>query len=93
MPMKKTWLLVELLREHPSGLTARDVADRLGADRRNIGSQLSKLAAYGITKSTRGRAASDTSLCAIYFVPVSSRPPDHSDFVAVRSTPLRNHNA
>jgi predicted transcriptional regulator len=75
MPIKRNHLLVEMLREYPSGLTAKDVADRLGADRRNIGSQLSKLAAYGIIKSTRGRMASDASPCAIYFAPSPARRP------------------
>jgi hypothetical protein len=74
MPVKKTNLLVEILQGYPSGLTAKDVADRLGADRRNIGSQLSKLAAYGIIKSTRGRIASDASPCAIYFAQPARRP-------------------
>jgi predicted transcriptional regulator len=75
MPIKKTHRLVEILQRYPYGLTAKDVADRLGADRRNIGSQLSKLAAYGIIKRRRGRIASDTSPCAIYFAPTPAPHP------------------
>jgi Fe2+ or Zn2+ uptake regulation protein len=59
--------ILEILQDCPSGLTAKEVADRLGATVSNTGSGLSKLAAYGIIKMTRGRIASDTSPCAIYF--------------------------
>jgi predicted transcriptional regulator len=68
--------LLETLRGCPSGLTAKEVADRLGADQSNIGSRLSKLAAYGIISKTRGRIASAASPCAIYFPPTPpGRPP------------------
>ena len=59
--------ILEILHGCPCGLTAKDVANRLGASPSNIGSRLSKLAAYGIIKRTRGRVASDASPCAIYF--------------------------
>ena len=59
MPIKKTHRLVEILQGYSHGLTAKDVADRLGADPSNIGSQLSKPASYGIIKTTRRRIASD----------------------------------
>jgi hypothetical protein len=59
--------LLETLRRCPSGLTAKEVADQLGADQSNIGSRLSKLAAYGIISKTRGRTSSAASPCAIYF--------------------------
>jgi hypothetical protein len=49
-------------------LTARDIADRLGTDSRNISSQLSKLAAYGIIKKTRGRITQDATVSNIYYV-------------------------
>jgi hypothetical protein len=64
---KSTNRILETLHGCPSGLTAKQVADRLSADLKNIGSRLSKLAAYGIISKTRGRIASDASPCAIYF--------------------------
>jgi DNA-binding Lrp family transcriptional regulator len=64
---KSTNRILEMLRDYPSGLTAKEVADRLGADQSNIGSRLSKLAAYGIISKTRGRISIDASPCAIYF--------------------------
>jgi hypothetical protein len=68
---KSTDRILEMLRDCPSGLTAREVADRLGADQSNIGSRLSKLAAYGIISKTRGRISSSASPCAIYFTPTA----------------------
>jgi DNA-binding Lrp family transcriptional regulator len=50
-------------------LTAKEVADRLGATAGNISSRLSKLAAYGIIRKTRGRIAHDAPACAIYNAP------------------------
>jgi predicted transcriptional regulator len=72
--------LLQTLRDCPSGLTAKEVAHRLGADHSNIGSRLSKLAAYGIISKTRGRIASDASPCAIYFPPApnTARPIQNS---------------
>jgi predicted transcriptional regulator len=61
--------VVKILESSPCGLTAREVAERLGKAADNISSRLSKLAAYGIIKKTRGRIASDASPCAIYFAP------------------------
>jgi DNA-binding Lrp family transcriptional regulator len=72
---KSTNRLLETLQSCPSGLTAKEVADRLGASPSNVGSRLSKLAAYGIIKKTRGRIASDGSPCAIYFVETPARRP------------------
>ncbi len=66
--------ILEILQDCPCGLTANEVADRLGAARSNIGSRLSKLAAYGIIKRTRGTIASDASPCAIYFAQPARRP-------------------
>jgi DNA-binding Lrp family transcriptional regulator len=64
---KSTDCILETLRGCPSGLTAKEVADRLGASPSNIGSRLSKLAAYGIVRRTRGKpCASDASPCSIY---------------------------
>ncbi len=59
--------ILETLHCCPSGLTAKEVADRLGAAPSNIGSRLSKLAAYGLIKRTRGRTSNEASLCAIYY--------------------------
>jgi GTP-sensing pleiotropic transcriptional regulator CodY len=59
--------ILETLQGCPSGLTAKEVADRLGVARSNIGSRLSELAAYGIIKKTRGRISNEASLCAIYY--------------------------
>jgi len=67
MVTKSTDRILEILQDCPYGLTAKEVADRLGAARSNIGSRLRKLAAYGVIKRTRGRIASDASPCAIYF--------------------------
>jgi DNA-binding Lrp family transcriptional regulator len=64
---KSTDCILETLQGCPSGLTAKEVADRLGAARNNIGSRLSKLAAYGIIQKTRGRISDEASLCAIYY--------------------------
>src|SRR6266567_1004586 len=64
--------VVEILQSSPCGLTAREVAERLGRTADNIGSRLSKLAAYGIIKKTRGRINSDAALCAIYHAPSST---------------------
>ena len=62
--------ILEVLRSCSYGLTAREVADRLGATAGNVSSRLSKLAAYGIIKSTRGSNAHNVSPCAIYSVPI-----------------------
>src|SRR5882757_7320673 len=48
--------IVEMLRGSPEGLTAKDIAERLGTTAGNISSRLSKLAAYGIIG--KGRSAS-----------------------------------
>jgi transcriptional regulator len=63
--------IVEILRGCPYGLTAKEVASRLGATASNISSRLSKLAAYGIIIKTRGRIAHDASPCAIYNAPIA----------------------
>jgi predicted transcriptional regulator len=64
--------VLEILQGSPSGLTAREVAERLGKAADNISSRLSKLAAYGIIEKTRGRIAYDAALCAIYHAPRST---------------------
>jgi transcriptional regulator len=57
MVTKLTDRIVDILRSCPYGLTAKEVATRLGATASNISSRLSKLAAYGIITKTRGRIA------------------------------------
>jgi DNA-binding transcriptional regulator GbsR (MarR family) len=42
-----------MLRVSPGGLTAKDIAERLGTTAGNISSRLSKLAAYGIIGKAR----------------------------------------
>ena len=64
--------ILEILRSCPYGLTAKEVAGRLGATASNISSRLSKLAAYGIIIKTRGRIAHNSSPCAIYNAPIAS---------------------
>jgi predicted transcriptional regulator len=71
MTTKNTHRLLETLQGCPCGLTAKDAAHRLGTDSPNISSQLSKLAAYGIIKKTRGRITHDATVSNIYYVPTS----------------------
>ena len=63
-------LILNILRNSPSGLTAKEVADQLGGTRSNIGSRLSKFAAYGIIKQSRGRTTPRASSSAIYTFPI-----------------------
>ena len=63
--------ILEILRGCPYGLTAKEVAERLGATAGNISSRLSKLAAYGVIKKTRGRIAHNVPTCTIYSAPNS----------------------
>jgi DNA-binding Lrp family transcriptional regulator len=72
MVTKLTDRILEILRSCPYGLTAKEVAGRLGATASNISSRLSKLAAYGIIVKTRGRVAHDVSPCAIYNAPITA---------------------
>jgi hypothetical protein len=63
--------ILEILRSCPCGLTAKEVAEQLGATSGNISSRLSKLAAYGVIEKTRG----GVPVSSIYNVPTSSRSP------------------
>jgi DNA-binding Lrp family transcriptional regulator len=63
--------ILEILRGCPYGLTAKEIAERLGVTPGNISSRLSKLAAYGIIKKTRGKTAHNVSACSIYHAPAS----------------------
>ena len=64
--------ILEILHGCPYGLTAKEIADRLGVTLNNISSRLSKLAAYGIIKKTRGRIAHNAPPCAIYNAPTAA---------------------
>jgi len=64
--------ILEILQGCPYGLTAKEIADRLGVTTSNISSRLSKLAAYGIIKKTRGRIAHNVPPCAIYNSPTAA---------------------
>ena len=55
---------------------------RLGVTPGNISSRLSKLAAYGIIKNTRGRIAHNSSACAIYNAPTSAPSTKAPSFMA-----------
>jgi DNA-binding Lrp family transcriptional regulator len=64
--------ILEILQGCPYGLTAKEVAGRLGVATNNISSSLSKLAAHGIIKRTRGRIDHNAPPCAIYHVPTEA---------------------
>jgi hypothetical protein len=64
--------ILNILRNSPAGLTAKEVAEQLGGTPSNIGSRLSKFAAYGIIKQNRGRTAPRASSGAIYTFPPCS---------------------
>jgi transcriptional regulator len=72
MVTKLTDRILDILRSCPYGLTAKEVAGRLGATVSNISSRLSKLAAYGIIVKTRGTIANNASPCAIYNAPIAA---------------------
>jgi hypothetical protein len=72
MVTQHTDRILEILQGCPYGLTAKEVAGRLGATSSNVSSRLSKLAAYGIIVKTRGRIAHDVSPCAIYSAPIAA---------------------
>jgi DNA-binding Lrp family transcriptional regulator len=65
--------ILEILQGCPYGLTANEVASRLGVAPSHISSRLSKLAAYGIVKKTHGRIAHNAPRCAIYHAPTAVR--------------------
>ena len=47
--------IIEVLGGCPNGLTSKELANRLGITRGDLSSPLSKLAAYGIIKKTKGQ--------------------------------------
>lgn len=64
--------ILEILQGCPYGLTAKEIAERLGVTLNNISSRRSKFAAYGIIKKTRGRIAHNAPPCAIYNAPTAA---------------------
>jgi DNA-binding Lrp family transcriptional regulator len=69
--------ILEILQGCPYGLTANEIASRLEVSPSNIGSRLSKLAAYGIIKKTHGRIAHKAPPCAIYRAPTAAHAGTH----------------
>jgi DNA-binding Lrp family transcriptional regulator len=69
--------ILEILQGCPYGLTATEVANRLDVSPSNVGSRLSKLAAYGIIKKTHGRIAHNAPPRAIYHVPTAAHSGTH----------------
>ncbi len=67
--------LVELLRGSPSGLTSKQIAERLGTTASILSSRLSKLAAYGVIRKSRGTLVSHGTKAAIYQAPSHQLPP------------------
>ena len=65
--------IMEILRDCPSGLTTKDLAERLGTTAGNVSSRLSKLAAYGIIGKLQGTMASHGTKGAVYLPP--AQPP------------------
>jgi hypothetical protein len=78
--------ILEILWGCPYGLTAKEIAERLGVTAGKISSRLSKLAAYGIIKKTRGRIAHNASARAIYHAPTSA-PSTQSDLRGSTKSP------
>ena len=61
--------VIEMLRGSRNGLTAIEIAQRLGTTAGSISSRLSKLAAYGIIGRARGTLVSHASRGNIYLAP------------------------
>jgi DNA-binding Lrp family transcriptional regulator len=87
---KLTDRILEILRSCPYGLTAKEVASRLGATAGNISSRLSKLAAYGIIIKTRGGSTPDVSHAASLNLPSMNVPSTnvHIPRCAVYNAPI-----
>jgi predicted transcriptional regulator len=65
--------IIEILRNCPSGLTTKDIAERLGTTAGNVSSPLSKMAAYGIIGKLQGTVASHGTKAAVYLPPAQPR--------------------
>jgi hypothetical protein len=61
--------VIEILRGSPHGLTAMEIAQRLGTTAGSISSRLSKLAAYGIIGLARGKPIRPASRRNVYMAP------------------------
>jgi CRP-like cAMP-binding protein len=61
--------VIEILRSCPSGLTTKDIGERLGITAVSLSSRLSKLAAYGVIGKVRGTVASHGTNGAVYLPP------------------------
>jgi predicted transcriptional regulator len=61
--------IIEILRGAPNGLTAIEIAQRLGTTAASINSRLSKLAAYGIIGRARGTLIGHGSRGNVYQAP------------------------
>jgi|ERR1700722_15767084 len=66
--------IVRILRECSQGLTAPDVAKRLGVSSGNMSSRLSELAAYEILRKMRARVGEDGVVTGLYFARTSNPP-------------------
>jgi DNA-binding Lrp family transcriptional regulator len=64
--------IVEMLRGSPSGLTSREIAERLGTTAGRMSSRLSKLAAYGIIGKIPGTLVTHGTKGAVYRLPSHS---------------------
>ena len=64
--------VIEILRGSPQGLTATEIAQRLGTTAGNISSRLSNLAAYGIIGLARGKPIRHASRRNVYMAPAST---------------------
>lgn len=56
-PMITTATILDLLRQHPSGLHVDEACALLGSPKTNLSSRLSKLAAYGVIRATSNGVA------------------------------------
>ena len=61
--------VIEILRGSPDGLTAMEIAQRLGITAGSISSRLSKLAAYGIIGRAHGTVFSHSHRGNVYLAP------------------------
>jgi hypothetical protein len=64
--------VIEILRGSPNGLTAMEIAQRLGTTAGGISSRLSKLAAYGIIGRARATLIGHGSRGNVYLAPITT---------------------
>jgi hypothetical protein len=75
--------VIEILRGSPNGLTAIEIAQRLGTTAGSINSRLSKMAAYGIIGRARGTLVHHASRGNVYLAPEPNRDAN-GDIIAHR---------